>query len=653
MFQTFKKALFVGICLQTNLSFSQSENQLKDVVVTANKYPQKLDQTGKVLTVIGDSEIKANVGLSLGQLLSQQVGVMVIGSGQTAGSTQNVSLRGVNFGHTLILVDGIPVNEASGIGSTFDINLIPLLQIERIEVMKNGQSSLYGSDAIGGVVNIITNRKSKEKQSITASVATGSQKTLQANFGIFGTLRKTNYNFSQSVVTTAGFSTAAPKNDADKLENDGFQTSNSQLSITHELKKHLSINGLYRFNAYKTDLDEGAFVDDKDYTYLSKNNQVGGGLQLQLPKGKLIFNYLYNQTYRNFKNDSSDVAASAFSSFSNTDYTSKASFAEIFTNFKLHKTIEWLIGADYRAQNMAYNYFSVSAFGPYTDTPILADLAKINNQSLYSSLNLNLENGLGLELGGRFNNHSVYGNNFTYSINPFFVVNDYIKFFATASSSFKNPALYQLYSPYGNLELKPENATTVDVGWQFFGKSKSNFLRMVYFNRQYTDLISFLSTNQPPYGQYINLSEQSNDGLEVDGNLSCKKISLSANYTFLDGKVSDDLTLNSKEINAFLRRPNHNLNLTLAYSFSSKLKGSVSVQHLSKRNDLYYNRDTFANQAIILDGFMQIHTNWNYKLNDAMGVFLNIQNLTNKKFTEIYGYSSRPFTALIGLSFTK
>ncbi|MCF8325363.1 MAG: TonB-dependent receptor, partial [Leadbetterella sp.] len=460
MFQTFKKALFVGICLQTNLSFSQSENQLKDVVVTANKYPQKLDQTGKVLTVIGDSVIKANVGLSLGQLLSQQVGVMVIGSGQTAGSTQNVSLRGVNFGHTLILVDGIPVNEASGIGSTFDINLIPLLQIEHIEVMKNGQSSLYGSDAIGGVVNIITNRKSKEKQSITASVATGSQKTLQANFGIFGTLRKTNYNFSQSVVTTAGFSTAATKNDADKLENDGFKTSNSQLSITHELKKHLSINGLYRFNAYKTDLDEGAFVDDKDYTYLSKNNQVGGGLQLQLPKGKLIFNYLYNQTYRNFKNDSSDVAASAFSSFSKTDYTSKASFAEIFTNFKFHKTIEWLIGADYRAQNMAYNYFSVSAFGPYTDTPILADLAKINNQSLYSSLNLNLENGLGLELGGRFNNHSVYGNNFTYSINPFFVVNDYIKFFATATSSSKNPALYQLYSPYGNLELKPENATT-------------------------------------------------------------------------------------------------------------------------------------------------------------------------------------------------
>lgn len=653
MFQTFKKILFVGFCLQANFSFSQSENQLQDVVVTANKYPQKLDQTGKVLTVIGDSIIKANVGLSLGQLLSQQVGVMVIGSGQTAGSTQNVSLRGVNFGHTLILIDGVPVNEASGIGSTFDINLLSLQQIERIEIMKNGQSTLYGSDAIGGVVNIITNRKNKEKQSISASLAAGSQKTLQANFGIFGTLNKTNYNFSQALANTGGFSTAAIKNDADKFENDGFQTSNSQLSITHELTKNLIINGLYRFNAYKTDLDEGAFVDDKDYTYLSKNNQVGGGLQLQLPKGKLVFNYLYNQTYRNFRNDSSDVAASAFSSFSNTDYTSKASFAEIFTNFKFHKTIEWLIGADYRAQNMVYDYFSVSAFGPYTDTPILADMANIDNQSVYSSLNLNLENGLGLELGGRFNNHSVYGNNFTYSINPFFVVNEYIKFFATASSSFKNPALYQLYSPYGNLELKPENAKTVDLGWQFFGKSKANYLRMVYFNRQYTDLISFLSTNQPPYGQYINLEEQNNDGLEVDGNLSFKKISLSANYTFLDGKISDDLKSNAKEINTFLRRPNHNLNLTLAYSFSSKLKGSVSAQHLSKRNDLYYNSDTFANLAVILDDFTQIHTNWNYKINDAVGVFLNIQNLTNKSFTEVYGYSSRPFTALIGLNFTK
>ena len=653
MFQTFKKFFFVGFCLQTNLAFSQSENQLQDVVITANKYPQKLDQTGKVLKVIGDSVIKANAGMNLGQLLSQQVGVMVIGNGQTAGSTQNVSLRGVNFGHTLILVDGFPVNEASGIGSTFDINLLSLQQIERIEIMKNGQSSLYGSDAIGGVVNIITNRKSKEKQSISASVAAGTQKTLQANFGIFGTIKKTNYNFSQSLATSGGFSTAAPKKEADKFEDDGFKTSNSQFSITQELSKKLSINGLYRFNAYKTDLDEGAFVDDKDYTYFSKNTQLGCGLTIQLPKGKLVFNYLYNQTYRNFKNDSTDVAASAFSKYSNTDYTSKASYAEIFTNFKLHKTTEWLIGADHRAQNMAYNYFSVSAFGPYTDTPILADLAKINNQSVYSSLNINLKNGLGLELGGRYNNHSVYGNNFTYSVNPFYVVNEYLKFFATASSSFKNPALYQLYSPYGNLELKPENARTVDLGWQFFGKSKSNYLRMVYFNRQYTDLISFLSTDKPPFGQYINLAEQKNEGLEVDGNLNRKNFLFSANYTFLDGKISDDFTLNSKEINAFLRRPNHNLNLTASYNFNSKLKGSITAQYLSKRNDLYYNSDIFANTAVILNGFTQIHTNWNYKINESVAVFLNIQNLTNKSFTEIYGYSSRPFTALLGLNFSK
>jgi vitamin B12 transporter len=653
MFQTFKKILFVGILLQPILSFSQEENQLPDVVVTANKYPQKLAQTGKVLTIIGDSVIKANVGLSVGQLLSQQVGVLVIGSGQTVGSTQNVSLRGVNFGHTLILIDGVPVNEASGIGSTFDINLLSLQQIERIEIMKNGQSSLYGSDAIGGVVNIITSRKSKDKRNITSSIAAGTQKTLQGNFGIFGTINKTTYNFSQSLASTGGFSSAAPKTNKEEFEADGFKTSNSQLYITHDLNKKLSINGLYRFNAYKTDLDEGAFVDDQDYVYLSKNHQIGGGLQLELPKGKLVFNYLYNQTYRNFLNDSAHVAPSAFSSFSNTDYTSKASFAEIFTNFKLHKTTEWLIGADYRAQNMAYDYFSVSSFGPYTDTPILPDLAQINNQSIYSSLNVNLKTGLGLELGGRFNNHSVYGNNFTYSVNPFYAVNDYIKFFATASSSFKNPALYQLYSPYGNLALQPENAKTVDLGWQIFGKSKTNYLRMVYFNRRYTDLISFLSISKPPYGQYVNLAEQTNDGLEVDGNLNHKKLSLSSNYTFLDGKISDDLKSNSKEINAFLRRPNHNLNFTVSYSFSSKLKGSVTGQHLSKRNDLYYNSDTFSNSAVILDGFSQIHTNWNYKINDELGVFLNIQNITNKTFTEIYGYSSRPFTALVGLSFAK
>ncbi|WP_255068950.1 TonB-dependent siderophore receptor [Lacihabitans sp. LS3-19] len=653
MFKTFKKIFFVGFYLHSFSVYSQDEKSLEELVVTANKSPQKQNQTGKVISVLSDSLLKANLGMNLGQILSQQVGVLVTGQSQTMGSVQNVSLRGANFGHTLILIDGVPVNEPSGIGSSFDINQIPIQQIERVEIMKNGQSSLYGSDAIGGVINIITKQKSKEKLNYTANIYTGNMKTAQATVGISGTFNKTSYSLNQTLITTDGFSSAIDKNASKVLENDGYKSSNTSFNISQEISKDLNLRGFYRYNVYKTDLDEGAFIDDKDYTYLSKNNQAGLGLTLKIKPGKITFNYLFNQTFRNFKNDSTNVPFNAFTSFSNTDYLSKASFGEVFANLRLSKVAELLIGMDYRAQNMSYEYFSVSAFGPYEDTPIKPENAKINNQSVYTSLNFNFENGLGMELGGRLNNHSTYGGNATYSLNPFYVINERLKIFTTMSTSFKNPALYQLYSPYGNLDLQPEFAKTVDLGWQYFGENPSNNFRIVYFNRAYSDLIFFSSLNEPPYGQYINLTSQKNDGIEIDGKYGIKNLSINANYTFLSGKISDDLILYEKSINTFLRRPNHNFNLNLGYNFSKKLKGSATFQYQSKRNDLYYDGDTFSNAAVILNDFAQIHTNWSYQINNKWGAFIQIQNLTNTSFTEVYGYSSRPFTFIGGLNFLK
>ena len=133
-----------------------TSTSLDEVVLTANKYPNKTSLTGKVVTIITSEQLERSGGKDLSQLLTEQAGLFISGANSNAGKDKSVYLRGARVEHTLITIDGIPVYDPSGIGSNFDIRNLPLSNIERIEILKGSQSTLYGSDAIAGVINIIT-----------------------------------------------------------------------------------------------------------------------------------------------------------------------------------------------------------------------------------------------------------------------------------------------------------------------------------------------------------------------------------------------------------------------------------------------------------------------------------------------------------------
>ena len=129
----------------------ERDSTLSEVTISAPKYPEKLARSGKVVSVISAEMIQANLGKSLGELLQQSVGVAVVGARSAPGTNQEIYVRGANTGHVLLLVDGFPVNDPSNITSVMDWNLINLATIERIEILKGGQSTLYGSDAMVAV----------------------------------------------------------------------------------------------------------------------------------------------------------------------------------------------------------------------------------------------------------------------------------------------------------------------------------------------------------------------------------------------------------------------------------------------------------------------------------------------------------------------
>jgi vitamin B12 transporter len=293
---------------------------------------------------------------------------------------------------------------------------------------------------------------------------------------------------------------------------------------------------------------------------------------------------------------------------------------------------------------MSSDYLSGGEGWSYTATPIEASKTNTNLFSTYASLNLKNSGIFGAELGGRINSHSVYGSNSTFTINPYILLKNSAKFFVNYSSSFKVPSQYQLYSEYGNADLKPTTAATFEIGTQLFTKDKKANVRAVYFDRSTKDIIIYQSLSVAPWGKYVNFDKQHDYGVEIEGTATVELLTVTANYTFVEGSVTTVVAGKEETYQNLFRRPKNSFNLSLGYNVTPKWNIQHTIHSVSQAASGPYDDKT-----VILGNYTTIDLYQGYQITPVLKAFLDIKNLTDIEYYDIPGYNSRRFNFMAGL----
>lgn len=594
-----------------------SGNLLDDVVVTATKSPKKMSETGKVIKVITKEQIERSGSKDLSQILNEQVGVTINGATSNPGKDKSLFLLGATDKYTLILLDGIPLNEPAGVGGSFDLRLLSLDNVERIEILQGSQSTLYGSNAVAGVINIISKKPEVKQPQLNGLLTYGSYNSFKGNANISQQTKVLEYNLNYTYYNTDGISEAKDTTGKAGFDKDGFTQHALQAIVGVNITDHFKLSPYFRYTHFKGGYDADAFTDAPN-TYLSSLVNTGLNGAYNYKSGSLHFNYGYDFTKRDYR------SSYAFQS------SGKFNHAEAYINQTFNKHIQMVAGLNYQS----YTIKDVD-----TTSKII---------SPYLSLFLRSNNGFNLELGGRYNHHNQYGDNFTYSFNPSFLINNTIKVFANVTSGFRAPSISELFGPYGaNPRLKPEKSTTQEAGLQTFLLDKKFAFTINGFNRYINDVIVYENSG------YENLNKQHDYGMQAEVNYNNKNLQLSASYAYITGKLTDKASGKDTSYFNLVRRPKHAVKLFGGYNITPSLYVSTTIQVTGKRTDNYFDPNTFLSSEVNLNAYTLWGAYIQYSfIKKHLNVFIDIKNITcNTNYYEVYGYAVQGTTVNAGLHF--
>ncbi|MDO9405911.1 MAG: TonB-dependent receptor [Polaromonas sp.] len=588
-------------------SFAQTPPpQLAETVVTASRSEQLLSAALPHTTVISREDIERSQITDLLTLLQREAGLQRTQNGGM-GTTSSVFLRGSASLNTLVLIDGVPQNKQDASGAV-SLEQLMLDAIERVEIVRGNVSAIYGSGAIGGVIQIFTKGGSRTP-SANLSVEIGPRDSRKLHGGISAAIGETSLSADITRFSTDGFSAVNPRQEPGaNPDDDGYTNSSINLSATHRLSPGHSF-GIKLFHS----------KGETEY-----DNPFGAPADIQSSTTRLSQATVFSDnTFGNWRSrvslsEQTDKSRTRDDGFfgSNDDFRTRATVLNWTNTLALQQG--WLATAGLEHQRQRVDTRSSSPFNAVYDESrnTNAVFAGLQGQAFGGDVQANVRHD---EIGDldKTTGYLGYG----------YAMNQQLKLIGSVSTAFNAPPLGYLFAPgFGNPLLKPEHARSGEVGLQF--TQGSHLVRATWFNTRVKDQIGFGTTT------FENTARTRNEGLEV-----------SWRGTAGDTALRGDLTLQDPE-NALTGQRLNRRARTLGTLGASHAFGAFSLG-----GDVQYSgsRPDGANR---LTSYTLVNLTSAYRLTPEVELRARLDNATDRNYQTVYGYNQQPRSLYVGLSWT-
>ncbi|CAO3426104.1 TonB-dependent receptor plug domain-containing protein [Azospirillum doebereinerae] len=596
--------------------------------VTANRVPTPAAETGSALTVITGEELERRQTRILSDALREVPGVAVNRTGPMGALTQ-IRIRGSEGNQTLVIVDGIEVNDPSS-GSEYDFANLLAGDVERVEVLRGPQSALYGSDAVGGVVSIVTKR-GKGAPSVKAAVEGGSFGTLAGRASLSAGNDRYDAALSGQGVVGDGVSVADKRRG--NPEKDGYRNGTLAGNVALRPTDNSEIGVVGRYTRFRTDGDDfvggrGAVDSGTDTTGEQYFGRLQGKAAFLDGRWEHIVGLSHSRQDRDYRDAGKTVTST---------YEGRKTKADYQTNLTLNggPAEHVLTAAVEREDEKAVSKSSFANFD-----------RSIASTGLVGQYKLGLFDRLTLTGSVRHDDNNLFRDATTWRGAAAYVLDGTgTKLRASYGTGVKNPTLFELYgytpTYAGNPNLKPEKARGWDAGFDqplgegVWGKRAS--VDATYFNQRIRDLITGIgrtSVNMPGESRVRGIEL----GLSVE---PVDRLVLRGSYTLTDGVDSTGAEL--------VRRPKQLASLNVNYRFlDDRANANLGVVHNGRTSDWAYDA-VYNRQVVNLAPYTLVNLSGSYKLTEQVEAFGRVENLFNRHYEEVWTYGAPGRAGYLGL----
>lgn len=609
-----------------------AETEIEEILVSASLVPIEANRSANAITVIDSEQLKNRAALSVSDLLRDVPGLAVSRSGVQGSATQ-IRARGAEANHLLVLIDGVEANDPSQ-SDELNWGILAADDIERIEVIRGPQSSMRGSDAIAGVVNIIT-RSASEPFSANLFREAGSFSTQRSGFNIGSKKGNFDIRLGVSDMQTDGENISRTGDEKDGYENTSINFK-AGLQVSEAFRLSVAARHSEGMNEFDADSDFDGFVEDQDRVSEFRNSTMRLQADYLSADGRWQHKLVIAES-------SNDNEAFADGVLGNVTASTKDQYQYTGSMF-------WNNGAQRISLLAEREEEDYQQRGPLNWGMDPNQDRERDTDSLAIEYRGDLSDNLTFAASARSDDNSEFESASTYRVEAIYLVNNGLRLRTAYGTAVKNPTFSERFGFYtnfiGNPNLEPEESVSWELGIdkQMGELALSATLFDAELENEIDGFVYDPATFAYTSGNKEGLSQRR--GVELTASVAMSdSLAINAAYTYTDSTEADTAGNYTDEV----RRARHMGSLNLAWQAMDNLQINTNAQYNGSQTDVYFPPWPTPAQTVTLDDYTLVNINANYSASDRLDIYLRLDNLLDDDYEEVFGYQTLGFAASLGL----